>query len=88
MPTYAILLTSTSIPRSLTIAIHPWLLAEGGRIWSFMSEGTDGLEEEQIPILFVDVCDDTGTELTYYACESGGSEDRRRYFTMRRNRHV
>ena len=53
-----------------------------------MSEGTDGLEEEQIPILFVDVCDDTGTELTYYACESGGSEDRRRYFTMRRNRHV
>ena len=48
-------LTSTSIPRSLTIAIHPWLLAEGGRIWSFMSDGTDGLEEEQIPILFRDI---------------------------------
>ena len=49
-------LTSTSIPRSLTIAIHPWLLAEGGRMWSFMSEGTGGLEEEQIPILFVEMC--------------------------------
>ena len=57
MPTYAIyLLTSTSIPRSFTIAIHPWLLAEGGRIWSFISEGTDSLEEEQIPILFVEMC--------------------------------
>ena len=39
-----------SMPRSFTTAMQPWLFAEGGKMWSFIPDGTAGLDDAQRPM--------------------------------------